>query len=708
MDVTPPITTPNSVAARKENTMGILREAVSLEQQAFLCVIGNVSSFSRHALSLLPLVTRKKLFRHLSAYNLHRLEGTRVSIDIDTYDIWGAMYCTRIPSVIQNSLKDLLSKVELEKLAVDLTWKEKYLMYCFDMIVSARCMKENDGRVVFAVEACLFGVWTGDSSLYSCLLPNNTCFNLQSITVPNWLIPSSQARLFSDLLTPVPPNYPITVNDISLEKIPNILSATKFFVEELAYRPTFLGLHDIFTRDVSLTLLWPALHLSSLSSSTTHNLVKDFFLDVDVVYIRARSWNSSKNDPVLQLLMQVLAQNRRKCSLRGFILDIANLGTNAQIQMIRILVSCLQHNTGIAPLKVISMYLDMTSSEELVSLMPLLRQELHLEMLKVFCNHNTHSWDPSPIGTHPYNSLCGTFSALTQMSTTIRIMQLHQVNVSTTVLQRLILYYLTSTNPHSQLLTLSCIGLLDSPHTEIPVPQVKDEGNAGINGARDLCLRCCHFSLELSQWMTEFPYIRLNALRINTVNSTDNMSALKCFSQMKNLDVKHVELKLRSNYISYNAAHRLLGLYKHTHFKTTTADLLLLNVTVDNVPSLVTVIQQSSRVFIRIYLHFVLNLVKEQKPLYQVLEAICKLPYIANFELFMDCPGLTAEHVKRFHEIWCKATKKRPLSKLCITGPTSTCELLSQEQHKKVISKMCTHLCDPDTCNCISNSLRHY
>ena len=328
-------------------------------------------------------------------------------------------------------------------------------------------------------------------------------------------------------------------------------------------------------------------------------------------------------------------------------------------------------------------------------------------MLKVYCNHITHSWDPSPIGTHPYNSLCGTFSALTQMSTTIRVMHLHQVNVSTSILQRLILYYLTSSNPLAQSLTLSCIGLLDSPHTDIPVPQVRNEHNAGMNGPRDLCFRCCHFSLELGQWMSEFPYIRLHALRLNAVNSTDNMSALKFLSQMKNLDVKHMELKLRSNHLSYNAAHRLLGPNKHTHFKTITADLLFLNVTVDNVPSLIAIIQHSSRIFLRIYLHFLLPVVKERKPLYQVFEAVCKLSYITKFELFLDCPGLTGEHIRHFYDIWRKVTNQKPLSKLCITGPTSTCDLLCLAEYKEIVRKMCDHLCDPENCNCISNSLRH-
>ena len=686
--------------------MGILKEAVSLKQQAFLCVIGNASSFSIHSLSLLPLSMRKELSHHLSAYSIKRLEGTSFSRDIDVYGLWQEIYSTRIPSLIQNSLKELLSKVELEKLSVDLTWKERYLMYCFDTVVSSQCSRQND-QVIFGVQKFLFGVWTKDWPLYDCLLPDSACFGLQPIA-PNWLIPSVEAQQFQNLLISVPANDPITITDITLQQIPNITGMMTFFIDKLSYKPTFLGLHDAFTRDVVFNLFWPALHLSSLSSPSTQALVKDFFLNVDVVYLRARSWNTAKNDPVLRVLMQVLAQTRRKCSLRGFMLDIANLGTDSQIQMIKVLVSCMQHgqnSSGIGPLKVISAYLEMTTSEELVSLMPLLRQELHLEMLKVFCSHNTHSWDPSPIGTHPYNSLCGTFSALTQMSATIRIMHLHQANISTSVLQRLILYYLTSTNPLAQSLTLSCIGLLDGPHIEIPTPQVKNEYNAGRHGPRDLCFRCCHFSLELGQWMTEFPYIRLNALRLNAVYSTDNMSALKFLSQMRNIDVKHVELKLRSNQTSYTAAHKLLGPNKFNHFKTLTADLLILNITTDIAPSLVSIIQHSARVFIRIYLHFLVVVMRAQKPLYQVLEAIFKLPYISKLELFLDCPGLTDEHVKCFHEVWRKVSNKK-LCKLCITGPPSTCQLLLQKQHTDTLKLMCEHLCHQDQCDCISASLK--
>ena len=62
--------------------------ALSLQDHAFLYILGNVDNYPAELLALLPLHWRRKLLSALPPFRLHQLEDTPITRGVDTQEIW--------------------------------------------------------------------------------------------------------------------------------------------------------------------------------------------------------------------------------------------------------------------------------------------------------------------------------------------------------------------------------------------------------------------------------------------------------------------------------------------------------------------------------------------------------------------------------------------------------------------------------------------
>ena len=705
---------------------GFLCYAGLLKHQTFLYIIGHLEDFSPKSLALLPVSARKDILSSIPVVDVQRLESTEFMKDINIEETWKNLYETRIPKNMQTALSDLFkNRPELDRVGLDLSWKDKFLLCGFDAATSSKFYRQGT-LVVYLYKLLMFCVSKTNAPCFSCL-PNTVenCFGLEGFVVLSALPSISRKAhddLYSSLLSPMPrpttqPTQQSAPLHNTIKDFPNVLEVMKFFIQYFSFRPRILLLQNVTILDVNQTALWPTIQLTGLTTPNTVGMLADFLKDVQVVCLRSRGWNAAKNLPVLRAIFQMLVTNRQRM-LTAIVLDLLNIGTPSQNQLLGAIANTLtglvfipfhghaQQRRGVYDtLTIFSIYLSLEAPEEMKHIDTIIRSQPQLEVLKVNCNHKSYVWNPRPFAVTVYNGLCETVTLSVFANPYLKHLELHQMVLSNSTLQNLLYHFLTSTSNCEQELTLSCLGILDSPcKSGAPICKPESGSDAGKHGSRSLKLRLCLFNREMSEWLAKFPKIRLQMLEINAANAADNLSAMITLSQLPCLEVEHVKISVISGQDIYVPLTKLFCSQQSDYFKKLSGELFVRDTRNEDILPLVSVIKGSMRILSRIHLGLSAIAVRNKQMFELLLQVLFQLPYLNEVTFVLASPGLRLSHLGSIFNLWEKEAHKNKFKSLCLLGDSSTRVSNLPVRFIEVLKSMTCHYCDPDACGCLINN----
>lgn len=701
--------------------------AGSLKHQVILYVVGHIDEFSIESLSLLPVAVKREILLTGPVVDVQRLESTAFMDSMDLNDVWKGVYELRIPKNMQTALTELLKRPEIEHAALDLSWKEKFILCCFDAATSSKFYRHGSNKVVYLFELILFTVSKSDFPSFKCLPQTfKSLFNLRSIKLSNTSLPPFISRpcndtLYTSMLTPMPTppaqsqaQTPIPPQIV--ENFVNIIEAMKLLQNFFNFRPRILLLHNVTILDVTQNVLWPTAHISGFTSANAIKAITEFLQDVQIVCMRSRGWNPAKNLSILRTIFQVLVSNRNKM-LSGIVLDILNIGIPAQNQVLAAISSTL---TGLllipnqaharaarqAPydtLTIFSVCLSIETPEEMKHINSIIRSQLQLEVAKVNCNNKVVVFDPKPFDVEVYSSLFESTTMLVFMNPALQHLDISQVLISSPFLQNLLYHFLTSTSTTDQLLCLSCVGIVHSPlKSKVSVCKSETALDAGKHGPRSLKLYMCHFSQEMHTWLCGFPKIKLKSLQLISTNVTDRLSAMEVFSKLENLEVETISLSLVSCQDLWPIVTALLVQVTTTSSKTTLkSNLHLRNVTKEHLPSLIHVLKATQRKFNVLNFVFSSSAMRDNALFDSLLEVVFNLPYLNDLALTLVSPALRKNHLERIIQKWSSVVTgdRKTLKTLSISGDSTVDSSNLVPELKDRLFSMAGHFCHLDHCS---------
>ena len=701
--------------------------AGSLKHQAILYVVGHLEEFSPQSLSLLPVAVRKEILLIIPVVDVQQLESTEFMKEIDLNEIWRSIYEMRVPKNMQTALLDLLKRQEIDRACLDLSWKEKLLLCCFDSATASKFYRQAN-KVMYLFEIIMFCVNKTDFTYFECL-PNafQSLFNLRSskMTASNLSTLISRSindELYSSLLSPMPSPSPQGQNQPNPSSqqptnFVNFIDVMKFLQNFFHFRPRILLLHNVTILDITQNVLWPTAHISGITTASATTVLTDFLQDVQLVCMRSRGWNPAKNLSVLRTVFQVLVSNKKKM-LSGIVLDLLNIGVPAQNQVLAAISSTLTgllliphqahvravRQTPYNCLTVFSVYLSLESADEMKHINAIIRSQLQLQVVKINCNNKAILFDPRPFEAEVYTSLFESVTMLVFTNPSIQQLELSQAVIPGSIIQNLLYHFLTSTSSSEQLLSLSCLGVLQSPlKSRVPVCKSESASDAGKHGPRSLKLHMCHFPPEMYEWLCGFPRIKLKTLELISTDVTDNLSALNAFSKLKNLEVAHFELSVVSVQELWGPLSDLLFSVAMSKVKLT-ANLNVRNVSKEHLPLLVNIVKNmSARVFSKLHVVLATSSVNDTDVFNSLLTNLFGLPYLNDLSLILVSPGLRKSQLNNMIRMWELVGKRNRLKSLSIVGDSTVLSSNLSADLKESLSSMADHYCHSDICGCLTN-----
>ena len=707
--------------------------AAPLKHQSMLFVIGHLQDFNIKSLSLLPVSVKRDILLSIPIVDVQRLEDSAQFMnDIDLNNVWKMLFEVRIPKNMQTALMDLLKKQEIDRAGFDLSWKEKFLLCCFDAATASKFYRQIN-YVIYLFEIIVFCVNKNDVPWFNCL-PNNfqSLFNLKSSKIVCSKLPILISRLvnsdlYLSLLSPMPtppqqsqqqPHSPIAQ---PVEKFVNIVMVMKLLQNFFHFRPRVLLLHNVTILDITQNVLWPTAHISGVTTANVTATLTDFLQDVQMVCMRSRGWNPAKNLSVFRTIFQILISNKNKM-LTGIVLDLLNIGMPAQNQVLAVVSSTLTgllliphtnqahvRATRQSPyncLTTFSVYLSLEAADEIKHINTIVRSQLQLEIAKINCNNKTIVFDPRPFDTAVYTSLFEACTAQVFTNPTLKQLELSQVIVPASIFQNLLYHFLTSTSSMEQLLSITSMGIIQFPvKSKIPVCRSEGVNDAGKHGPRSLKLRLCHFSPEVYEWLCGFPRIMLKSLELLSNDSTDNLSAMNALSKLDNLEVSSISVSAVSGQDLWSPLMALLSKTFSSKVKLT-ASLNIRNISSEHVTNLVHILGSTThRVFTRLFFVLSTSSVQDEEVFESLLKTLFSLPYLGDLALAITSPGLRRHHLTGVLRVWEIVGRRERLKSFSVIGDTSVqLANISIELREKLFS-MADHYCDTHSCACLSTHI---
>ena len=704
-----------------------LTVAAPLKHQSMLFVIGNLQDLNIQQLSLLPVTVKRDILLSLPVVDVQRLENnTPFMKDIDMNNVWKTLFECRIPKNMQTALLDLLRRQEIDGTGLDLSWKEQFLLCCFDTATASKFYRQAN-CVIYLFEIIMFCVDKNDLPWFKCL-PNNfkSLFNLKSSKLIGTLKESITVSrlvntgLYTTLLSPMPPpaQQQGQLQHSSLaqpvEKFVNIALVMKFLQSFFQFRPRILLLHNVTILDITQNILWPTAHISGITTANMTAMLADFLQDVQMVCMRSRGWNPAKNLSVLRTIFQILVSNKKKM-LTGIVLDLLNIGIPAQNQILAVVSSCLTgliltpHQAHVRAtrqspydsLTTFSVYFALEAADEIKHINTIIRSQLQLEIAKVNCNIKTIAFEPRPFVTEVYSSLFESCTMIAFTNPSLKQLELSQVTVHSSIFMNLLFHFLTSTCNTEQLLSISCMGIVQFPvKSKVPVCRSESANDAGRHGPRSLKLHLCHFSPEVYDWLCGFPKIILKSLELISTDVTDNLSALMSLSKLDNLQVTDISVSAISSQDLWHPLAALLTKNLSSKLKLT-ASLTIRNISKEHVNHLVDILQSNTRVFVKLFFVLSAPLVKDIDQFNSLLKALFSLPYRNSLILGVVSPGFRRHHILNIIHGWEAIGNKERFRSLTIIGDSTVSLSNLPFELRESLYSMATHYCDTDQCGCM-------
>ncbi len=704
-----------------------LAAAGPLKHQTTLFVIGNLEKFPQSSLSLLPISVRMDILLAIPIIDVQKLTTTPFMKDIDLNVIWKRLYETRIPKNMQMALTDVLKRPEIDRACLDLSWKEKFLLCCFDAATASKFYRQSANCVMYLFEMIMFFVNKNDYRSYS-YLPNNFQSPTFNVRISGKMVAShlstpfvsriSNDDLYSSLLSPMPPQAQSQPNTAqSIESFVNIVEVMKFLQNFFQFHPRILLLHNVTILDITQNVLWPTAHISGFATPNATSVLTNFLQDVQLVCMRSRGWNPAKNLSILRTIFQVMIFNRKRM-LTGIVLDLLNIGVPAQNQVLAMVSSTLTglliiphrqmhiRAPGHSPyncLTIFSIHLSMESAEEMKHITAIIRSQMQLEFARIDCNHKSLLFEPRPFEADVYSSLFESATMQVFTNPALQKLEIRQVMVPCSVFQNLLFHFLTSTSTSEQQLSLSCLGISQSPlKSRIPVCKSEGASDAGRHGSRSLRLHMCHFPPEVFEWLCLFPKIRLKSLEIIATEVTDNLSALVTLSKLTNLEIVHMTLSVVSVQHLWIPLTALLSAKQSELKVKVTASLIVRNVSKEYAPHLLDILVKSARVFLKLHIGLGSSTVQDIDLFQSLLEVVFGLPYLSDLSLVLVCPALRSDNVNHIVRIWERISNRTRFKSLSIIGDSTLYSSNLTEPLKDALHSMAWHYCHPDACGCLN------